>query len=339
MCARRSRAPWVLVRGMTFSVIGLLAVNLNVGWTTPAERGSTASVGQLSIESDPEGASVYVDGQLVGQTPVNVGRLPAGDHRVRLVKDGYLENGRLVTVSPTRSNAFHVRLTRHAVSTDAASQVSPVQGGGGGSKKKWIYIGAAAGGGAAAAYIATHRNSPPVAGTVVVSPAIGLAGGTAITLTAQGASDPDGDPLDYTWDFGDGSSGSGQSTTHVYNNAGAFNATVTVGDGKGHSASATGSVTIRSLTGSWRGTLVGAATTSTLTQTGTSVTGTTSLAGLSGTVSGTVSSTSPRIRLTYSVTGFQPWTFTGDPSADVNSWTGAANASGFSNDSWPMTRS
>jgi PKD repeat protein/type 1 glutamine amidotransferase len=61
---------------------------------------------------------------------------------------------------------------------------------------------------------------------------------TNFAYTAVG-NDPDGDPLTYAWDFGDGQTGTGASVSHTYATAGAYNAKVTVSDGKGGSASAT----------------------------------------------------------------------------------------------------
>ena len=50
-------------------------------------------------------------------------------------------------------------------------------------------------------------------------------------------------PFTYAWTFGDGTTGSGQATTHSYTTAGTFNWSVTVTDGRGTTASANGSVT------------------------------------------------------------------------------------------------
>lgn len=47
------------------------------------------SVAALSVESRPAGASVYLDGKLIGTTPLRVGEVAAGDHAVRLELDGY----------------------------------------------------------------------------------------------------------------------------------------------------------------------------------------------------------------------------------------------------------
>ena len=63
-----------------------------------------------------------------------------------------------------------------------------------------------------------------------------VTGGVApltVSFDASGSWDPDGDPLTYDWDFGDGGQGSGVNPSHTYNDAGTFNAVVTVRDGRG----------------------------------------------------------------------------------------------------------
>jgi len=61
-------------------------------------------------------------------------------------------------------------------------------------------------------------------------------GGTediAIAFDGSGSTDPDEDPLTYTWDFGDGNMGSGVSPSHTYLWGGNFTVSLTVSDGKG----------------------------------------------------------------------------------------------------------
>lgn len=47
----------------------------------------------------------------------------------------------------------------------------------------------------------------------------------------SGSSDPDGDPLTYEWDFGDGNMGSGEFANHTYAEAGIYDVCLTVNDG------------------------------------------------------------------------------------------------------------
>jgi PKD repeat protein len=65
-----------------------------------------------------------------------------------------------------------------------------------------------------------------------------------VLLTAQGT-DPDGDDLTYSWDFGDGSpAGSGAKASHIYRRAGVYTARVTARDGAGLESSATVEIVI-----------------------------------------------------------------------------------------------
>ncbi len=79
-------------------------------------------------------------------------------------------------------------------------------------------------------------NQPPLA-RMSASPSSGT---TPLTVHFDGAgsSDPDGSIASYTWDFGDGSNGTGPMTDHTYSTAGTFTATLTVTDNQGARASA-----------------------------------------------------------------------------------------------------
>jgi PKD repeat protein len=52
-------------------------------------------------------------------------------------------------------------------------------------------------------------------------------------FTAVASSDADGDALSYLWDFGDGSTGSGATVSHIYTEPGTYKVVLTVNDGSG----------------------------------------------------------------------------------------------------------
>src|SRR6185436_15590098 len=86
--------------------------------------------GSLLVESEPAGASVYVDGRLAGETPLTLPSIAAGVHRVRVVRLGYLENSRLVTVKSGTRATLRAQLTDPAPQTarGAALKIVVVEG-------------------------------------------------------------------------------------------------------------------------------------------------------------------------------------------------------------------
>jgi PKD repeat protein len=71
-------------------------------------------------------------------------------------------------------------------------------------------------------------NSPPTV-SPVASPVSGAAP-LAVQFSAQ-ASDPDGDPLAFLWDFGDGNTSATEDPSHVFNESGTYTVWLTVSDG------------------------------------------------------------------------------------------------------------
>jgi len=83
--------------------------------------------------------------------------------------------------------------------------------------------------------ISENVNNSPTASPD--GPYEGLVGGD-ITFDGLSSSDSDGEIVEYLWDFGDDSTGTGSSVTHVYSAAGTFTMSLVVKDDDGASSSA-----------------------------------------------------------------------------------------------------
>ncbi|MCK5061721.1 S8 family serine peptidase [Candidatus Parcubacteria bacterium] len=83
---------------------------------------------------------------------------------------------------------------------------------------------------------APEPNNPPVAD--VGGPYSGTED-IAVTFDGSGSLDPDDDSLTYSWDFGDGGSGTGMTPGHIYAAGGIYTITLTVSDGQDEDASST----------------------------------------------------------------------------------------------------
>lgn len=81
-------------------------------------------------------------------------------------------------------------------------------------------------------------NQPPVASFTFTTNEL------TASFNASGSSDPDGTIVSYAWTFGDGSTGTGVTTSRTYTAAGTYNVTLTVTDNSGATASQTQSVTV-----------------------------------------------------------------------------------------------
>ncbi|MCC5789963.1 MAG: PKD domain-containing protein [Opitutales bacterium] len=68
-----------------------------------------------------------------------------------------------------------------------------------------------------------------------------------VHFDATDSTDPEGDPLTYSWDFGDGGTATGATPSHTFTEFGDFPVTLTVDDGEGNSVELTQNLRIQNL--------------------------------------------------------------------------------------------
>jgi hypothetical protein len=91
-----------------------------------AASGTPAAAPQLLVRSAPNGARVFVDGRDVGRTPASVSDLARGQHRVRVVQDGFVTEERRVVIAGSGSQALSVTLERPRTAVAAKPAAPPV---------------------------------------------------------------------------------------------------------------------------------------------------------------------------------------------------------------------
>jgi len=89
--------------------------------------------------------------------------------------------------------------------------------------------------------VTVSPNQAPIANT---GPDQSAYVGATVNFDGSGSSDPDGIIVSYVWDFGDGTSGTGVTTSYVYTVAGIYTVTLVVTDNGGLTGSDTAVVTI-----------------------------------------------------------------------------------------------
>jgi|SRR5579864_1629675 len=105
--------------------------------------------------------------------------------------------------------------------------------------------------------MSSATNTSPSVGSILTTPiSAGLVTATTFTFTEAGVTDPDSDTIAFAWDFGDGSTGTGSPVTHAYTTTGSFTVKLTANDGHNPAVQAAQTtVTVRSLTATWSGTV------------------------------------------------------------------------------------
>jgi hypothetical protein len=123
-------------------------------------RGEQDAKGTLVVESTVPGASVVLDGEPIGQTPVTR-TLKPGKHELRLSQTGFYPVERLVTVEPGKTTRDVVRLVAFPGTSAAALATPPPEASseaaGGGFRVPvagWVALGVGAAAAGAGAWLA-----------------------------------------------------------------------------------------------------------------------------------------------------------------------------------------
>lgn len=118
--------------------------------------------------------------------------------------------------------------------------------------KRWLLAGPALVAAAACGKgVSTGNGKPPVA---VTAPTVGALVGIPARFDGTASYDPDGSVVSWTWDFGDGHTGSGKAPQHVYAVASSYAASLTVQDDSGNGDVKAIAVTVEPVSdigGSW----------------------------------------------------------------------------------------
>jgi len=87
--------------------------------TTPTQP--VLKQGKLSLDSNPQGADVYINGKLYGKTPLNT-NLNVGSYKVEIKKDGYLPYS--LTVQINENKEYKETIPLHPISVKGILKVS-----------------------------------------------------------------------------------------------------------------------------------------------------------------------------------------------------------------------
>ena len=108
--ARRRERRAFVAAGLVLAVIGGAVRNIDT-LGARSMQAQSARVGRLSIRTTPDAATVAIDGQTRGLSPLTVPELVPGPHELVVRKAGFLDNRTTVQVRADATDTINIVLT------------------------------------------------------------------------------------------------------------------------------------------------------------------------------------------------------------------------------------
>ena len=93
-----------IIKGIIVSIPSTAWTSSNILSYRVRSAAPPTHYGRIVATSQPQGAKVYLDNVYRGTTPLNLDRVAAGQHQIKLVKTGYQDWNSAISVSPSRTN-------------------------------------------------------------------------------------------------------------------------------------------------------------------------------------------------------------------------------------------
>jgi len=172
---RHEESRAFLVAAFILALIAATAALSEHAASAPAQDQRT---GRLAIRTTPDAATVVIDGQTRGLTPLTVPELTVGAHELTVRKAGFLENRTTVQVRADATDTVTIVLTA-LPSAEPTPIVRPPDGGG--NPLKWLLLGGA---GAAVVGVAAGKAGGGGGGGSGTTTSTVLPGPTTTTISA-----------------------------------------------------------------------------------------------------------------------------------------------------------
>jgi PKD repeat protein len=224
-----------------FGIFGREGLDMAARWTTPDPAtptykamkmyrnydGAKSAFGEISVQAavaNPDnvaafGATRSSDGAL---TVMLVSKYLSGSTPVTVNAANFAGNGTAQAWQLTSSNSI-TRLADLAWSSSSLSLTIPAQ--------------------SVTLLVLPRGSASTLHAAISAAPVSGLAP-LPVSFSGTNSTDTTGAITSYSWNFGDGATGTGATVSHTYTGAGTFSAVLTVSDNAGATSSATVSITV-----------------------------------------------------------------------------------------------